>query len=130
MLLELAQSPDGPVRLITGEPPQSAQHVLPLWLGLAIISLIIAGGLLVWAAITHRAAREANPSEYAFRALARRMRLSARHAALVRRLAAGVQCAPVAILVSDHAFRAAAMCFERTSPSKRDLALLNDLLGA
>jgi hypothetical protein len=128
MLSDQAPSPDAPIHLITGRPPAPTEHVLSLGAGLAIIGLIVAIALAAWAVIAYRAALEKNPAEHAFRRLARRLRIPPRHTSLLRRLATEVQCAPVALLISDHALRAAALCFERTGPGKRDQANLKSLL--
>lgn len=45
--------------------------------------------------------------ERAFAAMCRRLKLGAKHAALVRRLAAGIGAAPVALLISETAFERA-----------------------
>lgn len=127
MLLELAQSVQGPVNLVTGEPPAPGQPILPLWLGLTIIGAVIATGLLVWAVLARRAAIDRDPAEYAFRALVRRLGVPQRHAVLIRKLAAGVQCAPVALLLSDYARKAAVMSYEKTNPSKRQRVVLEQL---
>jgi hypothetical protein len=129
MLLELAQSPDGPVRLITGEPAASVERAVSWPMALGAIGVLVAVACFVWSAVALRAAVAREPSEYAFRALARRLRVPARHAALIRKLASCAQCAPVALLVSEHALHAAAMCFEKTGPGKRDAALVRQLLS-
>jgi hypothetical protein len=129
MLLELAQSPEGPVQLMTGGPPAPVRHIISLELGLAIIGAIVAVALVSWAILARRAAIERNPSEYAFRALARQLGVSHGRASLIRKLAAAAQCAPVALLVSDHALQAAIMCMEQTAISKRMRAAIKDLLA-
>jgi hypothetical protein len=94
-----------------------------------MIAAIAGLALVAWTVVARRRAVERRPSEHAFRGLARRMRVSARHEAIIRRLASCAQCAPVALLVSEHALRAAASCFEKTGPSKRDTALVRELLA-
>jgi hypothetical protein len=129
MLLELAQSPDGPIHLITGEPPAPVPHAIPWPLILTLVCAAVGVALILWALFARRLAVKRQSAEHAFRALARRLRLPPRHAAIIRKLASCAQCSPVALLVSDHALQAAAMCFEKTGPSKRDAALLRQLLA-
>jgi hypothetical protein len=127
MLLSLAQSPNGPINLFTGEPVPPAAPILPLWLGLTIIAAIIALSLVAWAILSRLAAIDKDPAEYAFRLLARRLHIPQRQASLLRKLASVVQCAPVALLVSPHALHAAALCYEKSKPSRRDRATLKQL---
>src|SRR5262245_45131213 len=117
MPLELAQSPDGPIHLITGEPPAPVQHAISSPPTLVLVAAAVGIALILWAVFARRIAAKRQSPEHAFRALSRRMRLPSRHEAIIRKLASCAQCAPVALLVSDHALEAAAMCFEKTSPS-------------
>jgi hypothetical protein len=129
MLLSLAQSPNGPINLVTGEPAPHAAAILPLWLGLTIIGVIVVVALVAWAALARLAAMDKDPAEYAFRLLARRLHIPHRQTAMVRKLAGMAQCAPVALLVSAHALQAAALCYEKFHPSKRDRATLKKLVA-
>ncbi len=127
MLLSLAQSPEGPIHLVTGAPPVAAPPMMPLWLGLTIIAAVVVIALVAWFVLWRRAAVENDPAEYAFRTLCRHIGVQGRRQALLRRLAATARCAPVALLVSDSALRTAALCHERSNPGRRDRALLKDL---
>src|SRR5690349_5106814 len=73
MLLSLAQSPSGPIHLVTGEPAPAAPAILPLWLGLTIIGVIVFLALVAWVALARLAEMDKDPAEYAFRLLARRL---------------------------------------------------------
>jgi len=116
-----------PLRLITGEESAPVRSVLPLWIGLAIVLLSILVTVAAWLITVRSAHIGANAAEYAFRALARRQRVSASRQRLLRRLAACAHTSPVALLISDHALVAAMLCFERTNPGTRDLTAIKQL---
>jgi hypothetical protein len=125
----LAQSSQGPVHLFTGEPTAPTHPILPIWLGLILIGAVITVALFIWFLIDRAERIDRDPAEYAFRAMARRLHTPQRHADLLRRLANCAHTTPVALLVSDHALRAAALCYEQTNPPKRDKAALKQLLA-
>jgi hypothetical protein len=102
-VLEIAQIAPDPariVRLVTGEPEAAGVEG---WRIAAIAIGIVAAALA--ATIGWRRVRDGgvDPAEAAFRALARRMRVSAGAKALLRRAAEARGCAPVALLVSRKA---------------------------
>jgi hypothetical protein len=71
------------------------------------LGLVVA--LVIVAAVVMRRGlrRSGREEERAFAAMCRRMKLGQRHATLVRRLAAGIGAAPVALLISESAFERA-----------------------
>jgi len=76
------------------------------WVAIAVGVAVVAGGVVSYFAWRDR--RRHTPEHRAFRALARRLRLRGRGRALVEELARAAQVPPVALLVSEHAFRTAA----------------------
>ena len=119
---------DGPVHLVTGEEPAST---FPLWVLPAIFGAVALIALQTWAFVAYRARVAGNDNEYAFRALARRLKLGRGHCTLIRRLALVHGAAsPVALLLSDHALRSALASFESSSPSKRDAKIAASLRTA
>lgn len=73
------------------------------WQTGVLLLIVLAAAMLMRRGL-RRSGRE---EERAFAVMCRRMRLSQRHAAMVRRLAAGIGAAPVALLVSESAFERA-----------------------
>ena len=118
-----------PIRLSTGQP-EPAPSVLPLWIGLVFVGVAILVTLAAWAWSIYCAKVEANPTEYAFAAMAKRLGISGGQQELLRRLAAGARTAPVALLLSDHALEVAAMCFEREHPRSRDVERVQRLCSS
>jgi hypothetical protein len=118
-----------PVRLTTGDDAAPIHSVLPLWVGLFIVIAAIIVTVIAWLITARNDRIEADAAEYAFRALARRQRIPKAQQRLLRRLGEVAKTAPVALLLSDHALAAAALCLARANPSKRERAALESLLS-
>ena len=94
-----------PVEIVTGQLAENASLsvVLP-WLMMIVGAALVVGVLLqsAWKWYAHLP-----EAERAFLQMSWRLRLGRRERAVVRRLAAGIGAAPVALLVSETAFRRA-----------------------
>ncbi len=107
-----------PLRLVTGEEPEAPSV---LWVLAIAVGAMALAGLVLYLIALHRARMARNPDEYAFRVMARRLRVPGSHAALIRRLAAAHSTAPpVALLISGSALAASLESFEQHNPSRRD----------
>lgn len=73
------------------------------WQLVAVLAMVTAAAVLMRRGL-RRSGRE---EERAFAGMCRRLKLGPRQAALVRRLAAGIGAAPVALLISESAFERA-----------------------
>ena len=71
------------------------------------IGVVLVVVVLAAVALRRGLRRSGLEEERAFAGMCRRMKLGQRHAALVRRLAAGIGAAPVALLISESAFERA-----------------------
>src|SRR4051812_9809732 len=123
MKILLAQAP---IEIVTDQP-QAAGPGFPLWPGALFLTCAALTFVLALALRARRARIEANPSEHAFRALARSLRTPAREQSMLRKLASAANTTPVTLLLSDHALSAACTSFKESSPRKRELADLERL---
>lgn len=121
-MLTLARNPE-PLRLITGAPSPSdasAQFWLFVALSAALFVLSSLGALYLWS----RRGLERDPSEFAFRTLARRLGVRGRDARQLRALARSRGLAPVALLMSPSALRDA---IDRAKADSTDRASIERL---
>ncbi|MCB9837813.1 MAG: hypothetical protein H6813_00600 [Phycisphaeraceae bacterium] len=72
--------------------------------GIALAALTLAWAVTWW---VWRSPPALEPHEYAFRAIARRLRLTARQRAIFRRLARSIDADPIALLICQEAYHKA-----------------------
>jgi uncharacterized iron-regulated membrane protein len=108
-------------------PEAESGGSLGLWLLCSVVLALTIGGVISWLAWQDR--RRNAPVERAFRAMARRLRLGRRRAELVRVLAEDRNLPPVSLLISEHAFDAAARASTRNLESRTLEQLRHDLFG-
>lgn len=113
------------VDLITGN---EAKATFPLWVLPAVFGAVGLIALQTWAFVAYRSRVSGNDNEYAFRALARSLKLGRTQRNLVRKLALTHGAAsPVGLLLSDHALKVALAGFESGTVSKREAAAVEGL---
>lgn len=121
-MLTLARNPE-PLRLITGAPgpsDASGQFWLFVALSAGVFILSSLGALYLWS----RRGLDRDPSEFAFRTLARRLGVRRRDVRQLRALARSKGLPPVALLMSPSALRDA---IERAKGESTDRASIERL---
>lgn len=104
--IRLVESESATTTALSSAPETRVSGVAPAGLGWQIggVAVVVLLAVLMLRRGMRRSGRE---EEVAFAGMCRRMKLGQRHAALVRRLAAGMGTAPVALLISESAFERA-----------------------
>jgi len=104
--IRLVESESATTTALSSAPETRVSGVAPAGLGWQFGGVVVVV-LLAVLMLRRGMRRSGREEEVAFAGMCRRLKLGQRHAALVRRLAAGMGAAPVALLISESAFERA-----------------------